>query len=272
MEAVISGVEAGRIPRAQYDAVMLDEGHDFAPEWLKLIVQMVDQTSDSLLLLYDDAQAIYQKSNALKFSLSSVGIKAPGRTTILRLNYRNTREILEFAYKVVREFISPEAADDDHIPRIEPTAAGGTGPKPIFRRRENIEAEIDYAVRCVQKWHDAGESLNDIAIICASGFHGRVVQERLEREKLPYLWMASRDTKSAYDPAKDQLSILSIQSSKGLEFKSVVFIGLGHLTDERDEAERARLLYVGMTRARQRLVLTASADNVITERLTAIAA
>jgi superfamily I DNA/RNA helicase len=83
----IQGVDAGRIPRAQYGAIMIDEGHDFEPEWLKLVTQMVDPSTDSLLLLYDDAQAIYRKSKGLDFSLSSVGIKAAGRTSILRLNY-----------------------------------------------------------------------------------------------------------------------------------------------------------------------------------------
>jgi hypothetical protein len=51
VEAVIQGVDAGRIPRAQYGAIMIDEGHDFEPEWLKLVTQMVDPSTDSLLLL-----------------------------------------------------------------------------------------------------------------------------------------------------------------------------------------------------------------------------
>jgi hypothetical protein len=33
---------AGLIPAGQYDAVLIDEGHDFRPEWLKLVVRMVD--------------------------------------------------------------------------------------------------------------------------------------------------------------------------------------------------------------------------------------
>ena len=78
--------------------------------------------------------------------------------------------------------------------------------------------------------------------------------------------MSNRTSKAAYDPARLQISILPIQSSKGLEFKSVIFIGLGHLSKEHDEGESAKLLYVGMTRARQRLILTASADSPITEK------
>ena len=61
---------------------------------MKLVVQMVAPKTNSLLLLYDDAQSICRKRHGLGFSLASVGVQAQGRTTILRLNYRNTREIL----------------------------------------------------------------------------------------------------------------------------------------------------------------------------------
>src|SRR5690606_15571083 len=69
VQAVIHAVDKGQIPRAQYGALMIDEGHDFEQEWLKLVVQMIDPDSNSLLLLYDDAQSIYNKKN-LKFPLS----------------------------------------------------------------------------------------------------------------------------------------------------------------------------------------------------------
>jgi hypothetical protein len=272
VRSVITGVENGWIPRAQYGAVMIDEGHDFEPEWFKLVVQMIDPASDSLLLLYDDAQSIYQKSRGLKFSLSSVGIKAPGRTTILRLNYRNTREILEFAYTFAKTFISPQSADDDHIPLIEPESGGPSGPVPAFRKRESVEAEIEYAVHCLHKWQAGGEPLNEMAVICASQRHGFLMQQRLRREGLAHLWMGERQGKAAYDPSKQQVSILSIQSSKGLEFKSVIFIGLGHVAEVFDEKEQAKLLYVGMTRARERLILTASENTACTERLSSLAA
>lgn len=272
VRSVIGGVEHGWIPRAQYGAVMIDEGHDFEPDWFKLVVQMIDPASDSLLLLYDDAQSIYQKSRGLKFSLSSVGIKAPGRTTILRLNYRNTREILDFAYTFAKTFISPQSADEDHIPLIEPEPGGPSGPSPVFRRKESIEAEIEYAVHCLHKWHSDGEPLNEMAVICANGLHARLMQERLQQEGMSHLWMGSHNSKAAYDPGKPQVSILSIQSSKGLEFKSVIFVGLGHFPDVFNEKDQAKLLYVGMTRARERLILTASQETACTERLSSIAA
>jgi len=62
-----------------------------------------------------------------------------------------------------------------------------------------------------------------------------------------------------------------VQSSKGLEFRSVIFIGLGQIeSSETQAAQNMKLLYVGMTRAKERLLLTASARNKFTERLEAM--
>jgi superfamily I DNA/RNA helicase len=83
-------VDRRQIPSGQYQAVLIDEGHDFAPEWLKLVTQMVDPATNSLLVLYDDAQSIYERARSKQFSFKSVGIQAQGRTTILKINYRNT--------------------------------------------------------------------------------------------------------------------------------------------------------------------------------------
>jgi len=271
VEAVIQGVDAGRIPRAQYGAVMIDEGHDFEPEWLKLVTQMVDPITDSLLLLYDDAQSIYRKSRALDFSLSSVGIKATGRTSILRLNYRNTREILHFACAFASQFLGTKAADDDHIPMVHPETGGASGPGPAFRQFATLNDEIAYATRCIESWHARGDFLGDIAVICMHTDHGKRIAHHLQSRGIPHLLMSDRISKRAYDPRKSQVNILTVQSSKGLEFRSVILIGLGQIdTSETEAAQSLKLLYVGMTRAKEHLMLTASATNAFTEKLSAM--
>lgn len=268
VEAVIQSVDADRIPRAQYGAIMIDEGHDFEPEWLKLVTQMVDPATDSLLLLYDDAQSIYRKSRGLDFSLSSVGIKAAGRTSILRLNYRNTREILRFACDFASQFLDAKAADDDHIPMVLPETGGASGPGPAFRQFETIGDEIAYAVKCLKAWHERGDFLGDIAVICMKPDHGKRIAHQLQALGIPHLLMATRSGKRAYDPRKPQVNILSVQSSKGLEFRSVILVGLGHLdASDTKTADQMKLLYVGMTRAKERLMITAAGRNDFTERL-----
>ncbi|MEM9281753.1 MAG: 3'-5' exonuclease [Verrucomicrobiota bacterium] len=265
VSSVIRGVDEGFIPRGQYGAVLIDEGHDFEPEWLKLVVQMVDPATDSFLLLYDDAQSIYRKKSGLGFALSSVGVKAAGRTTILCLNYRNSREILKFAYDFARDSMGPAAADEDHIPLIEPASAGMSGPQPVVRIKDD---EVDYAVRCVIRWIDKGVPMNEIAVVYVDSESGGAVWKKLQNAGIETTWLGNATYKKSYDANADCVTVVTAQSSKGLEFQSVVVVGIGALNEaEEARAHQTRLLYVALTRAKKQLAVTAAKPNFYARRL-----
>jgi superfamily I DNA/RNA helicase len=87
--------------------------------------------------------------------------------------------------------------------------------------------------------------------------YGKRIAHQLQALGIPHLLVATRSGKWAFDPQKAQVNILSVQSSKGLEFRSVIFIGLGQIEiSESQAAQNIKLLYVGMTRAKERLVIT----------------
>jgi hypothetical protein len=150
---LIHNVDRKQIPSGQYQAVLIDEGHDFKPEWLKLVVQMVDPSSNSLLVLYDDAQSIYERHRAKKFSFKSVGIQAQGRTTVLKINYRNTRQILQTASLIMADALRPNSPSgatidsedsedsEDGAPMLAPVSGGRDGPAPLVVRLPNLHAE-----------------------------------------------------------------------------------------------------------------------------------
>ena len=272
VDSVIAGVEKGPIPREQYGAVLIDEGHDFEEDWLRLVVQMVDRNTNSLLLLYDDAQSIYRRSE-LGFSLSSVGVQARGRTKILSLNYRNTRQILTFAHEFAKESLQEKNSGDDQVPLIKPQAAGVDGPMPIFRRLGSFEEEARFAADCVVRWHDDGVPWREVAIIYDAHWMGEAVAQEFEQRKIPCQLLDKAARKKRYNPQADHVVILTQQSSKGLEFSRVILVGLGKLRTERENiAEETRELYVGMTRARECLLITASETNVYTQKIESITA
>jgi len=268
VESVIAAVDKGHIPQAQYGALLIDEGHDFEAHWLKLVVQMVEPETNSLLLLYDDAQSIYKKQVGLGFTLSSVGVQAQGRTTILRLNYRNTREILTVAYNFARCYIDPQNADDDHIPLIEPEAAGSNGPIPEMRQFANLSEEINFILKCIQKWHHKGVDWSDIALLTTAKYQGKEVARQLKMSDIPHTLLEDKVSKSAYNPALDQVTLLTIHSSKGLEFPRVIMLGLGQMGEKKERQQQdARLLYVGMTRAQDCLLMTTSHESEFCRRI-----
>jgi hypothetical protein len=266
IDSVIQGVDNDLIPRGQYDAVLIDEGHDFKPAWFKLIVQMVNPETKSLLVLYDDAQSIYHTAKKLKFSFSSVGVQAAGRTTILKLNYRNTAEILAVARAFAAELLTAHNTEDDEAPTVQPMSTGRHGPKPILVQLPSLQKEAEFLADKLAAASKTGTPWGDMALIYRRYGVGKVLAEVLQRRDIPFQWQQAKG--AAYSPVHDSVKLITMHSSKGLEFSLVGIPGLGAGLKEEDIVEdEARLLYVAMTRATHELVMTCDAVTPHTDKL-----
>lgn len=271
VENTIDGVDRGQIPRAQYAAVLIDEGHDFQPEWFKLVVQMIDPESNSLLVLYDDAQSIYRSKGSKKgmdFSFASVGIQAQGRTTILRLNYRNTVEVLSVARAFAVELLTARDAAEDGVPIVAPQSAGRRGAFPELLRCESDWQEYNCIVERIRDEQGQGRALDDMAVIYRSTSQAQHIERALSEAGIAFASGQSAKGRSTLYGAEDAVKIVSMHSSKGLEFGMVLIPGLGDMPKKgEDEVDEARLLYVAMTRAIDRLVMTYRAPSSFTLRI-----
>ncbi len=265
--SVISAVERGQIPRAQYGAVMIDEGHDFDPDWLQLLTQMIDPATNSLLLLYDDAQSIYAKHRATKFSFKSVGIQAQGRTTILRVNYRNTNEILDCAFRFAADILQPEESGDDGVPLLKPEMAGRHGDAPTLIQADSLRGEADAIARQLHGAHGAGTPWKDMAVLYPAHYFGDEVAAAFQRAQIPFERLGKGSASRKFNASEDSVKVMTMHASKGLEFPVVAIAGLGHMPYRAEqEADDARLLYVAMTRATRQLVMTASRRSPFVEK------
>ena len=185
VQCVIDAVDRKQIPSGQYQAVLIDEGHDFKPEWLKLITQMVDPTTNSLLVLYDDAQSIYERSRSKQFSFKSVGIQAQGRTTILKINYRNTKQILHIASLIAADLLTADDKDDDGIPLLAPISCGRDGEAPLIIRLPSLSEEARRIAELLGAAHQEGYAWNDMAVICRHHHEMDACGAALMRARLP---------------------------------------------------------------------------------------
>ena len=269
VQSVIDAVDNGQIPAAQYGAILIDEGHDFAPAWLKLIAQMLNPTTNSLLLLYDDAQSIYDNNKKrAKFSFKSLGIQAQGRTTILRLNYRNTAEILHTAYSFAREVLMPEESDDDGVPLLQPESAERHGPQPELIRLPSFAKEADYIAGRFKQLQAEGVNWRDMAVVYRSKFMGETINEKLRQNGIPVEWLHQSGKSRRYHAEEDSVKVITFHSSKGLEFPIVAIPGIGYLPHRHGELkDEVRLMYVGMTRAMDRLIMTSHQDSAFDDML-----
>lgn len=258
VQRVIKGVDDKHIPAGQYHAILIDEGHDFAPEWLRLVTQMVDPNTNSLLLLYDDAQSIYDRGQKRNFSLKSVGIQAAGRTTILKINYRNTRQILQLAHRVAGDMLTPEdAKDDDGIPLLKPLSCGREGPEPIVI---DLPTLPERAARVADQ-HAQGHAWGEMAVLCRHYDEMELCADALRRKRLPY---RLRKRSGDFRPEEDSIKVMTMPASKGLEWPVVAVVTSDKERKKQDYLKHsdleARLVYVSTTRATETVLVSYSLE------------
>jgi hypothetical protein len=265
-ETVNRSVATGLVPAGQYTALLIDEAHDFEDAWLQMAARMVTPATNSLLVLYDDAQSIYQKKRR-KFNFSSVGIHAQGRTSVLKLNYRNTAEVLALAMHCAQSLLSDRAETEDAVQSVLPATAGRRGPVPVLMLARNAREEAELVAERIEQALAAGRTLDEVAVLFRIKRHMDDVAAALRRRRIAVQSMNDPQFK-AFDWSKPSVKLLTLHSAKGLEFPLVVVAALDAMPFK-DEAieEEVRLLYVGMTRATHELVLSAAGPSAMVQRV-----
>lgn len=275
-QAVIAAADAGRVPLGGHHAVLIDEAHDFEDDWLRLAAAMTDPAARRLLVLYDDAQSIYQRLRR-RFSFTSVGIQARGRTSVLRLNYRNTAEVLGLALRFARGLLPERGRDreagrddeDDRVTGVAPSSSGRRGPRPVLIRARSEHEEAELLAARIADAVVAGTPLGEIAVLCRTRAQMAPIAEALARRGLPLQSMGSAGFQH-FDWSQAGIRLVTLHSAKGLEFAHVHVAGLQRLPWRDETLEDAvRLVYVAMTRATQSLVLSCCGSSPVVERLQA---
>ena len=268
-DAALALVDQPGTKLRMYDHVLVDEAQDFPTPALKLTVAMLREGSDSLLVVADAAQNIYRN----KFTWKAAGINASGRTRVLDLSYRNTVEILTYAHGFLMKGGSVELDDgtgtSDEGAVIPPRTNRRHGPPPTFLHMPSPQAEVVAITEKCRKLVEGGVSPGAIGVLYgaknAVGFPWpQSLARRFVDLGVPFFWVTDPDQVGnkrllGADPGKVVLS--TIHSAKGFEFVHVFLCG--YLDDKPEETKvlNRRLIYVGMTRATNELVLTASGDH-----------
>ena len=113
----------------------------------------------------------------------------------MRLNYRNTREILAFAYQFAADVLGAADSDDDHIPLLLPESAGNHGPEPKVVRLSAWADELAYTVSALKSWHEQGLAWNEMAVLYANKFQGGALARVLKEAGIPAYWLGTSEYK-----------------------------------------------------------------------------
>jgi superfamily I DNA/RNA helicase len=260
---------ARRRPQPTYRAAIVDEAQDLTLVGLQLIRVLVNgpagkDRADGLLVVGDGAQKIY----AGGFTLRQAGVEVRGRTAVLRVNYRNTQQIIDAAMAVAgKETV--EDLGDTYARGDAEAEAVRSGNRPILVGCTGLDDEIRFVGERISDLVDAGTvGYGDIAVAASTNQHVKDVRNRLMAMQIPTVGLEDYTGQPV-----DKVKVGTHFRIKGLEFK-VVFLPClgdkdfprrrapGQSQDEYDEQRALAIsqLFVAMTRARDALFLLASGN------------
>jgi len=215
VQAVLDAAERGLIPGGQYDAVLIDEAHDFEPQWLALAAKMVNPDTKALMIVYDDAQAIYKGRKRPVWK--QLGIEAAGRTTVLKVNYRNTAQILRFARKFAADVIgAPGVCAGDESAILMPEDGGRDGVEPVVRQCVSHDGEAHAIAEWLLRRKAAGYQWGQMAVLYPRHFIGERFEKILAKSGIPI--NVAKDHGNRIQTEQDAVRFLTTHNAKGLEF------------------------------------------------------
>lgn len=261
-----------RLHNPRYRAVLLDEAQDLGTNALKFVVGLLAPGHDDLVIVADAAQNIFRRN----FSWKQAGIQAQGRTRILRINYRNTKEILEFANHFLmaggRLRSDPVPDPEDPFTVIPPESAKRSGPRPTLMLGKTLEDEVRIAIQQAQAWAAGTARPRSLAVLYPGSDSGKdraeLLNEGLRRAGVRVYYLSDKNNPDAKDrlAQSDAPVVLStIHSAKGLEFPHVVLCGVWR--SDQDIDDNRKLAYVGMTRATDHLAVVTRGGHPLLEDL-----
>jgi hypothetical protein len=226
----------------RWHALVIDEGQDFAADWLVTLQLLLDDPEDDVLYVFHDpAQALYRPDVSAGLGLHEYPLDR---------NCRNPRPIHAFAYRWY--------TGDLHA---EPMREGGRA--PVIIEAAAGEATVEAVGRVLRDIvHGEKVPKEQVAVLVGGSLRSSAIWRHGRFKGGIDLWngnAASRTGASlglAFDrvPAQPRGTILcdSIRRFKGLDREVVILAEL-----DPDDERLGPLLYVGASRAREHLVVIA---------------
>ena len=217
--------------------------------------ERISKVADGLFLAGDGAQSIYKRG----FVLRRIGIDIVGRSFNLRKNYRNTHEILKAAFGLVSQFEFADVDDEILARPAMPDFAESHGARPLILRCGSNEEEVEHVANEIYSSLAMGQSPGQVCVIAPNAYIRNAIEVALKRRGV-----STSELRNDVDYESDNVKVSTIESAKGHEFSAVYIMGLieGVLpslgVDSDTLPREASRLYVAMTRAREKLVMSYS--------------
>lgn len=235
-----------------YTHIVVDESQDLCEAELAFLGAYA-KGEGSLFFAGDIGQRIIRYS----FPWKPFGIDLRGKSKVLKVNYRTTQQIRSMADKLMADKMEDA---DEVVQERKGTISLLSGPNPVFKQFDSVDAEIDGVAKWLDQLHDEQKvESNAIAIFYRSDKEWERAKAAVKRSK--------------YASAKIPPKLCAMFDAKGLEYQAVVVMACDAdvipSPDRLAEADiiaglqeiydtERNLLYVACTRARDYLLVTSA--------------
>ncbi len=241
----------------QFDHVIVDEAQDLSVAQLRFVARLIrGDGRNGLFFAGDLGQRIFQ----VPFSWVSLGIEIRGRSSRLRVNYRTSHQIREYADRLLPDEI--EDADGNREVR-KGTVSVFNGPIPTLETFATADEEATAVSAWIKAQVTSGTQPEEIGVFVRSADQIARAKQTVKGAGVPFDMLSETEVEAA-----NAIALGTMHLAKGLEFRAVAVMAcddevvplqsrLENLGDQGDldevyAAER-HLLYVACTRAREQL-------------------
>lgn len=240
--------------------MVVDEAQDISSAAFELIRAAVAETENDLFIVGDAHQRIYRH----KVVLSRVGIKVRGRSRSLKVNYRTTDEIRQWACAQLEGCAVDDL--DGNADSLRGYRSLTHGDAPDIIESASLVDDVSHVQAILKQLQEDGMELRQICIAARTNDDVDGIARALQQSGVACLKL---ENSTADDPAMPGVRLATMHRIKGLEFSVVIlaaYKGAANYADQfsRDEdagvtedtelSERC-LLHVAATRAKRNLFL-----------------
>lgn len=241
-----------------FGAIIIDEAQDLSAAAFRLLRAMAQEGENDLFIVGDGHQRIYSKQ---KVVLSQSGINIRGRSRTLRINYRTTEEIRNWAVNLL---------DDIDVDDLD----GGIDSNVIYKSLISGEDPIVTAFSTKIEQEDylanylTASTITPLSSICVVARTNNEIDQLTNCLRKRGIKFSKITRKSSNNGPDDAVRAATMHRVKGLEFEEVILVSMNeglvpsiraqestHDKDERQQIElqERALVYVAATRAKRNL-------------------
>lgn len=217
----------------RYKYIVVDEFQDTSDLNFSLLSLLVCTKKPGLMVVGDDWQSIYGFRNArIEYIINMKKYFPDVKVLRLTQNYRSRKEILTFAHRIIKK--------NRFRSRKKVISVKGKGGSVEGLRVSSFEEELNVLACIIEGLRNRGIQT---AVLYRNNWQGEKIRSVIKERP---------------GEGEDSIHCMTIHSSKGLEFNTVILTGLRDGTfpnPATDIEEERRLFYVACTRAEERLIV-----------------